>query len=203
MRSLLVALLLATAASAASIGGRYAPDKTPIQLDLPASQMLHNTGGSDGAGLCVFTSINHAALWSHVELLEGFRDYMTKYPGGGWPQKVDQYIAKIAKEKGVPVPSYVQAEGMNSLDLLKAATSAGRMPGVTYSYSPTGRYNGQKIAHMVNLVHMDDTYACILDNNYPGDDKYEWMTIAEFQKVYAPGWCVILLDAPPPNPPTN
>jgi hypothetical protein len=192
----------------ASVGGKIAPDgKTEIQIDLPGSQHLKNLGGSDGAGLCVFTSISHCARWAHVALLENFRDYMTKYPGGGWPAKVDQYIAKIAAEKGIPVPEYIQLEGgREQLDALKFALKTGRMIGVTYSFSPTGRYNGRRIAHMVNLVHLDGTTACVLDNNFPGETTYEWMTVEEFIRTFTggrAGWAVILLDAGPPPLPFN
>lgn len=192
----------------ASVGGKMAPDKkTEIQIDLPGSQHLKNVGGSDGAGLCVFTSISHSARWSNVELLENFRDWMRKYPGGGYPQKVDQKIKQISKEKGVPVPQYLQVEGgRETLDILRAALASGRMPSVTYSFSPTGRYGGKKIAHMVSLVHLDSQFACVLDNNYPGEDKYEWMTVDQFFQTYSggrSGWAVILLDAGPTAFPWN
>jgi hypothetical protein len=115
-------------------------------------------------------------------------------------------VAQIAAKKGAPVPDYLQSEGMD-LELLKAACQAGRMPGVTYSFSPSGRYNGQRIAHMVNLVYADDKWFVVLDNNYPCTEAkpnmYEWLTPAEFKRVYAPGWCVILLDSAPPPPPHN
>jgi hypothetical protein len=39
------------------------------------------------------------------------------------------------------------------------------MPAVTYGYSP--RYGG-RVAHMVNLVHLSERWAAILDNNFPG-----------------------------------
>ena len=58
--------------------GKYAAD-----CDLPNDLHLKNLGGSDGAGLCVFTSISHAARWQHVDVLKDFRDYMTRFPGGG------------------------------------------------------------------------------------------------------------------------
>ncbi len=80
------------------------------------------------------------------------------------------------------------------------------MPGVTYSFSPTKRYGGARIAHMVSLVHADDQWFCVLDNNYPGLDKYEWMSPAEFLKTYTGGgggWAVILLDRGPPPLPWN
>ena len=209
MTRILCALVLSSSlAVGANIGGKLAPDsKTEIQLDLPASQHLKNIGGSDGAGLCVFTSISHSARWQHVERLENFRDWMKKYPGGGYPEKVTQKINQIAKEQGVPAPPYLQVEGGRELlDVLRAALNSGRMPAVTYSFSPTKRYGGQRIAHMVSLVHLDSQFACVLDNNYPGVDKYEWMSVDEFLRTFTggrSGWAVVLLDVGPPPLPWN
>lgn len=196
-----------TALLAANVGGKTAKDGTEIQVDLPGTQHLMNCGGSDKAGLCVFTSIAHSARWQRVELLENFRDWMKQYPGGGYPEKVTQKIAEIAKEKGVPPPAYIQIEGGREvLDTLRAALASGRMPGVTYSYSPSGRYYGKKIAHMVSLVHLDQKWACVLDNNFPGEDKYEWMSVEEFLRTFTggrSGWAVVLLDPGPPPLPWN
>ena len=204
----LVLLLLVPALviGKASVGGTTAPDGAAIQLDLPGTEHLKNKGGSDGAGLCVFTSISHSSRWQSVGVLDDFRDWMTKHPGGGYPRKVDAMIAQICKERGVPKPDYLQVEG-NDLSILKEACKSGRMPGITYCYSPTGRYNGQRIAHMTSLVHADDKgNFCVLDNNYPGANNYEWMDEATFKKVYTGGgggWCVILLPAGPPPIPHN
>jgi hypothetical protein len=194
----------------ASVGGKIAPDgKSELQVDLPGALHLKNKGGSDGAGLCVFTSIDHCARWQNVASLINFRDWMTRYPGGGWPQKVDKMIAKKSQELGVQPPEYLQVEGgREQLDILRAALASGRMIGVTYSYSPTGRYGGRKIAHMVNLVHLDQTHACILDNNYvePKEAAYEWLTIDEFVRTFTggrAGWAFILLDSGPPPLPFN
>jgi hypothetical protein len=77
---------------------------------------------------------------------------------------------------------------------------------VTYSSSPTGRYGGSRIAHMVSLVHADDRWFAVLDNNYPGANLIEWMTPQEFQRTWTGmggGWAVILLAPPPPPPPVN
>lgn len=186
----------------ASVGGTVHTDGTAIDCDLPARFHLQNKGGSDGAGLCVFTSVEHAATWADVTPLIGFRDWMTRYPGGGYPQKLDQMIAKICADRGSPKPEYLQVEGMD-IDILKRASRAGLMPSVTYSFSPTGRYGGQKIAHMVSLVHADDKHFVILDNNYPGPQRLEWLTPDEFKRVYAPGWAVILLKHGPPPVPRN
>lgn len=190
----------------ASVGGNTAPDGTPIQCDLPGDLHLKNIGGRDGAGLCVFTSLAHAARWQAVRLLEDFRDWMRQYPGGGYPSKVEKMITKKAQESGQPEPEYVQIEGTD-LEMLRMACRTGRMPCVTYSFSPTKRYGGARIAHMVNLVHADDKGNFgVLDNNYPGADKIEWMSEAEFKKTYTggrQGWSVILLSPPPPPVPRN
>ena len=167
----------------ATIAGPTGPDGTEIACELPPSQQMHNVGGSDGAGLCVFTSINHAARFQQVPQLEDFQAFMRSRPGGGYPEKVDAMIAACSKSHNMAAPDYLQSEGMD-LELLKKATAQGLMPGVTYSFSPSGRYNGQRIAHMVNVVHCDDKHFVILDNNYPctdaHPDNYEWLTPQEF-----------------------
>jgi hypothetical protein len=82
---------------------------------------------------------------------------MRKYPGGGWPQRVDQLIPKIAKERGVEKPEYIQLTGKTDvIALLRLAVKTSRMPSITCSFSPTGRYGGARIAHMVSLVHAGD-----------------------------------------------
>ncbi len=93
-------------------------------------------------------------------------------------------IKDICQKKGVPVPPYIQVQGKD-IEILKLACKTGRMPGVTYSFSPSGRYGGQKIAHMVSLPHADDKWFCVLDNNFPR--TYEWLTPQEFSRTYAPG----------------
>lgn len=205
-KSLMLLLILPCVVVAAQVGGTIAPDaKTEINCDLPASQHMKNVGGSDGAGLCVFTSIAHSARWQNVRVLEDFRDWMRRYPGGGYPEKVKAKITQICRERGVPEPEYIQVQG-EDLEILKIACKSGRMPSVTYCFSPTGRYGGGKIAHMVSLVHADENWFCILDNNYPGVDKYEWLTPAEFRRTYtcgSGGWAVILLSPGPPPPQRN
>ena len=198
--------LFAFCAIGASVGGNVAPDGTEIDCDLPGDRHMKNKGGSDGAGLCVFTSIGHSADWQNVEVLKDFRDWMTKHPGGGYPSKVDSMIEKICAEKGVPKPGYLQYEG-GQTELLKMACKLGRMPAVTYCVSPTGRYGGSRIAHMVSLVHADDKGNFgILDNNYPGADQIEWLNEDEFKRTFTGmggGWAVILLAPPPPPVPRN
>jgi hypothetical protein len=155
---------------------------------------MKNLGGRDGAGLCVFTSIQNAARWQSERRLENFQADMRKEPGGGYPQKVDRMIARYGKGTG-----YINQERAGLKDLRKALAT-GRMPCVTYNgHDP--HYRGT-IAHMVNLVHLDDQHACILDNNFIGENELVWMTPEEFKKRWD-GWYVLLLASPPPPIPHN
>jgi len=197
--NLFLALLLFSQIEATSVeGGRHSPDGAEeIQIDLPGSQQMKNTGGRDGAGLCVFTSIEHAGRWQNVDSILGLQTKMTREQGGGYPSKVEKMLAKYCDGA-----QYLQYEGSDPA-LIKLALTTGRMPSVTYGYSP--RYSG-KIAHMVNAVHLTEKWAAILDNNFPGDTKYEWMTPAEFKKRWVSGgggWAVVVIAPPPPPMPYN
>jgi hypothetical protein len=183
----------------ASVGGPE-KDGTRLACELPGSLHQKNTGGSDGAGLCVYASARHSGLWQNNAAFAELFQWMKKHPGGSYPSKFKKTLEAFCKERGYPVPPYVQIES-SDLEVLKLACRTGRMPGVTYSRSPTRRYGGQTIAHMVSLVHADDRHFVILDNNYIGDSNYEWMIPEEFLKSYAGrsrGWSIVLLTAPPP-----
>jgi hypothetical protein len=198
-------LALAPAAPGASVGGPVSPAGVPMQCALPGKLHRRNTA-SKGLGNCVFTSIHHAAVWQNVPALFEFPRFLidSGIPGGGYPSKVDTLIARICKERKVPVPEYLQVQS-NDLAVLRKALKGGRMVSSTYGRSLTGRYRGQHIDHMVNTVHMDDTHAAVLDNNYPGEAAYEWLTLDEWARAYkdgsSAGWSVILLTPPPaPRP---
>lgn len=176
-------------------GERGPKGQEPV-CDLPTEYRMKNVGGRDGAGLCVFTSINHSAFWQQAKELQDFQKKMRSEPGGGYPEKVDAMIAKYGK--GV---DYVQHTGGDE-EFLTLALKTQRMPGVTYA-GRDNRYSGP-IAHMVNLIYLDSEVAAILDNNFP--DKPLWMTRKEFLDRWRDrggGWAVVLLNAPPPPPPTN
>lgn len=201
-------LPLRPASVGASVGGAISPDGEEIQCDLPARLHRRNIN-SRGLGCCVFRSLDHAARYQNVPALHGFPEWMLRkgIAGGGWPQKVDELIPKIAKDRGLPTPDYLQVEG-GDLEILKLACRTGRMPCVTYSYSPSGRYGGARINHMVNLVHATSAHFAVLDNNYidPPGRAYEWLTPAELRPAYTggrAGWAVILLAPPPPPSPRN
>lgn len=210
MRKLVLFLCLflvsAPAVAVGKIGGKTSPDGAEVQCDLPASQQKQNIS-SRGLGCCVFRSLDHAARWCGEEALYGFPEWMVSkgIAGGGYPQKVDDLIPKIAKDRGLPTPEYIQVEG-DDIEILKLALASGRMVCHTYSYSSTGRYGGQKIDHMVNSVHGDEKWFAVLDNNFVGENALEWNDIPAFRHTYAPradGWAVILLKHGPPPPPRN
>ncbi len=197
--ALLICSLAARGAPGGSqVGGRTSPDGTEeIQVDLPGGQHLKNAAGIDGSGLCVFTSIEIAGRWQNVAELQGFQEKMKHEPGGGYPEKVDAMMRKYA-----PHVRYVQYTGKDP-SMIRLALKTGRAACLTYGYSP--RY-GQRIAHMVDCVHYSDRWAAVLDNNFPGEDRYEWMSPEELQRRWqmgGGGWLVVLLDPGPPPVPIN
>lgn len=187
----------------AQVNGSVFSDGTEIRCDLPPDFHVKNRGGSDGSGLCVFASLKHSGIWQNDPIFSGLFEWMFSHPGGGYPEKVDRIIAQYCQEKNLPRPPYVQVEGTD-LGILELACKNGLMPGVTYSYSPSGRYGGSRISHMVSLVHADARHFVILDNNFP--KTYEWMSPDEFRKTYTggrSGWAVIPLRPGPPPVPRN
>lgn len=199
---LMVAALLVGAVS----GPPVVPEtKAPAQASIPARYWTKNVGGRDGAGLCVFTSIQHSAVRQNVPFFADFQAWMRSKPGGGYPQKVDAMIREKCEKAGKPIPPYLQIKN-NDLEILRQACKSGRMPAVTYCVSATGRYGGQRIAHMVSLIHADEKWFGILDNNYVGADQIEWLNEEEMRRTYTGmggGWSFIWLNEGPPPTPSN
>lgn len=172
------------------------PDGSQVICDLPPNQHIRNTEGSDGSGLCVFTSLEVASRWQNITELDGFQKWMTKRPGGGWPEKVDQMIAAFCKEKGVAVPAYIQHTGGDE-DFLDLAIRTDRMVCVTYAGSDDFYKFG--IDHMVTLSHIDQNWAVIYDNNRPslsvGMSRKDFLSR---WRARGGGWAIVFLKAPPP-----
>jgi len=150
-----------------------------------------------------------ASEWNNISQLFGFRDFMTKFPGGGWPEKVDAYIDKLCKARGLIKPQYMHVIS-SDLEILRLALRTGRMVCVTYSVSATGRYGGARIAHMVNLINAGTGgggdgrgWYGILDNNYL--NQHEFLSEKEFVRTACGRggryWAVIFMNpSPPPLP---
>lgn len=189
-----------------TLGGSISPDgKSEVTCDLPSDQLKRNIA-SRGLGCCVFRSLEYAARWQNVPALYDFPEWMieNKVAGGGYPAKADDLIAKISQSRGLPSPQYVNVE-TDDPAILIAALKSGRMPSITYN-GRDPHYRGQ-IAHMTNLVFLDDQMACVRDNNFIGPNDLVWMTKNEFLSRWKggqkQGWAVILLAPPPPPPPRN
>lgn len=197
------ALMVLFLVPAAALAGPFDTTPGPVSpagvravVDLPASEHMKNTGGSDGLGLCVFTSIQHSARWQGLYELEGFRAYMEVRPGGGYPKKVDQTLAAFCASRNIQVPLYIQHTGGDEA-FLDLCLKTGRCPGVTYA-GADGYYSGG-IDHMVNLNHLDPSVASIVDNNRVR--SWVWMSRSDFLsrwRARGGGWAFVFLAPPPP-----
>lgn len=172
-------------------------DGQAVDCDLPEPLRVRNTGGSDGAGLCVFASMEMAARYQNEREIIGVFKWMQSQPGGGWPERVDQILRDRA-----PNVKYKQYIGTD-LDFIREGIESGRPVCVTYGYGEL--YLMRTIYHMVLCVGMTDKYTAILDNNDPG--RIWWMPTEEFRKRFVhpggEGWAYYVLSPPPPPVPTN
>jgi hypothetical protein len=184
-------------------GGRVSPDgAVELVCDLPASERKKNIA-SKGLGCCVFRSIDYAARWQQVPELYDLPEQLVQagIPGGGYPEKVDEVLAQFG-----PGVSYLQ-DTSSDADILEAILKTGRMPCVTYNGHDC-HYAGS-IAHMVCLPYFDriSGWACVSDNNFPGENQFVWMGPDDFLKRWkgggGGGWVFALLAPPPPPPPHN
>lgn len=178
-----------------------------LDCDLPGGLHIRNIGSKvDGAGMCVMSSIEMAALYCGREEYRGLRDWCANERGGGTPKKVDAQLAAFCEAKKLPKPQYLQYEGPDCGKLVEAVIASGRMACITYGYSP--RYKPlSSINHMVCAVKLSGGAGVVLDNNFPGEDAYEWMESAELvRRISYPrrdGWVFVWLFAPPPPSPKN
>lgn len=172
-----------------------------VEADLPSPLRVKNVGSRvDGAGLCVWASIEMASRYHNVPSLIGIFDAMKDEPGGGWPGRVEKEMLKRGLEN-----HYRQFYGPISegLPFVRQALAEGRMVCATYGYGEF--YKMQTIAHMVCIVQDDAKQVAVLDNNDP--EHIWWMDEAEYGKraAHPSGdmWALYLLAPPPPPAPHN
>lgn len=182
-----------------SLGGAKSPDGKPVMVDFPISEDIRNIGShKDGYGMCVMSSIEMASRWASLDPMRGLRDWCAQEAGGGYPKKVDDQLKRFAKAHHTTVPDYIQYQG-DDIEFLRLALKTRRMIGVTYAGRDGVRYKGP-IAHMLCLVHLQDGYVALYDNNgTPG--KLLWMTEREFSDRWlggGNGWAFVWLAPPPP-----
>lgn len=189
-------------------------DGQDVTCDLPGSQQIGNIGSKVSshdqfgrpyqAGMCVFTAIEMAAIHSGLEQMRGFRNWVAeRYEGGGYPEKVDQCLKDYFEAHNMAPIRYVQYQGTSPDVVLKLCDKTGRMACMTYGYSP--RY-GRSVQHMVNGVGFKK-YGIVLDNNYIGEDRMEWMLTKEIvrRSIYPnrSAWIFVWCAPPPPPSPRN
>lgn len=178
------------------------PGKRLVRTNMPINMFIKNKGGSDGAGLCVFTSIYHTGVYQGLPL-KGFRKFMESRPGGGYPEKVDRMLKLYASESKSYLPMYYHLYGKGCMNTLKDALDVGYMVCITWG-TDYHHYGGDTIAHMVNLVYLDNEYGAILDNNFP--DEFLWVRRPTFDNYAAwtgrirdDGlWAIVFTDNPMP-----
>jgi hypothetical protein len=191
-----------------SLGGQVGPDgKSEVAIDLPVDVRIRNIGSHvDGLGMCVSTSMTHAARWHNLRAYWNFRDWCAKYPGGGYPGKMDKQVKQFAQDNHCECPAYVQYTG-NDATIICQALQAGLCPSCTYDGRDGVRYSGH-IDHMINVVYLDrgTNLAAVMDNNGKPEDLI-WMSYDEFVERWTSkgrgGWCFLWLVPPPPPPPCN
>lgn len=187
---LVLVLSVSVTQAAPKIGGVTSPDgKVEVTCDLPASMRHANKVGTNGAGLCVFASADHAALYQNDAKTIGLFQKMFREPGGGYPAKFDAMMKKYCAGA-----KYVQYEGRDPA-VLELALKTGRMPAITYTPS-----------HMVNLIYLGPEWAAVLDNNAVGENEIRWFKRAEVLRLWTQGgngWAIVLLSPRPPAPPRN
>lgn len=203
-RLLLIIALAATATGTVAPCRAQEPDRRgEIALDVPEYQgvrasapippedHIKNEGGSDGAGLCVISSILANGRYQHVPGLEGGKDSelwreAKARPGGYYPEKLEKLV-----NEALPGEQWFSWEG-DGTDLLERYSAAGYPIGATMN---TGAlYNYMPIHHMISLIHLDRDWACVVDNNDPG--KYHWMPAREFGRRFpdaGKGWGFVWL----------
>jgi hypothetical protein len=182
------------------LGDTHPPDGTKVQIDFPLERDMRNIGSKvDGKGMCVMTSAERAADWSGLDELKGIRDYAAKDPGGCYPEKFDSQVKRYCKAKGIDIPNYLFYLGRDQT-ILELALRSGRMPAISYSGRDGVQYKGP-IAHVTNLVHFNNGWAGVYDNNYDAHKRI-WLPEKEFLARWADGrslgWAIVWLDPPPP-----
>lgn len=172
------------------------PEWNGVHANAPIPPDLHikNEGGSDGAGLCVISSILANGRYQHVPGLEGGKQsdlWLTakSRPGGYYPGKLEELLKEV-----MPGEKWFSWEG-DGTDLV-AKYSADGYP-VATTTNTGALYGYQSIHHMISNAHLDAEWACIVDNNDPG--KYHWMPRAEFDRRFVDGqqgWGFVWLRKP-------
>jgi len=145
----------------------------------PAKDRQKNWLGNKREGSCVWASTITLLRWQgRHNTAEMIR---RKYGNGEWP---DDWAKKMERE-GLRYAFVTNGD----VSFLERACRTRRGAAVTIMGG----------AHMVNLVHLDENWACLLDNNDTGN--YKWVPraafLAEWRASYGWGLTVVYTPAAP------
>lgn len=171
---------------------------------IPKPFHIRNEGGSDGAGLCVISSVLANGLHAGVPGLDvpdanGQRGKGSLLwakakgrPGGYGPDKLARLVNEVLPDE--KFASYVGTD----YTVLDRWSKAGYKVGATMNTGQLYRY--APIHHMISLEkYRTDGTAWVLDNNRPG--YWSVMPAAEFRRRwldFGTGWAWIWTRKPPP-----
>lgn len=145
-------------------GGTPTCGERPV-VNLPLSLRQINWLGPRGTGSCAWASLVTDLNWrGEFDLAQRVR---ATHGDGVTVQSLCQGLSN----DGVP---YVWTAGKNNVEFLEQALAGRRgvLVGVNWK-NPSEPAN-----HMVELAHLDSQWACVIDCNYPKQDR--WMTRDEF-----------------------
>jgi hypothetical protein len=179
MKRILVALVLLASVAGCELGenlGASAPKKERPTVNVPAGLRQSNWRGPEGQGSCVHASMISLLRWQYR--LKTADHWRQTYGDGEQPEDL---AAKFDRE-GIRYAYVTNGD----VRFLEWACRTRRGCGITVMGG----------AHMVALVHLDDKWAAILDNN--NVENFIWVPretlIAEWKASY--GWAVTPIYAP-------
>lgn len=156
-----------------------------------------------GLGNCVVASCCQNAKFSgHPEWAGTFKSLTNGVPGGHYPEKLEKLLQDAKKKH--PELRWVQfwGQGEAGYKELLAWNAKGFPVGITWG---TGtRYGNRPIAHMVSLVHADEEYWMIADNNFI--EEFSTVPSPEGRRRWAMGsdeWGVVIVPPDSEWPQTN
>lgn len=155
-------------------------------VNVPVALRQANWLGSKREGCCTFASLCTALNWCGH-----YKDaaYIRSHCGNG------QSPASLAETMAGANIRFAWTVGDRNVEFLEQALAGRRAVMVAIYANPN---DGD--CHMTDLVHLDATSACIIDNNHPTENK--WMTRDEFLETwYETGsWAVVPLEGAPAPP---
>ena len=179
MKRILVALMLLASAAGCRVGGDFgisAAKKERPTVNVPEVLRQRNWIGDQGMGSCVHASMISLLRWQYR--LKTADHWRQTYGDGEQPEDL---AAKFDRE-GIRYAYVTNGD----VRFLEWACRTRRGCGITVMGG----------AHMVALVHLDDKWAAILDNN--NVENFIWVPretlIAEWKASY--GWAVTPIYAP-------